>query len=64
MRRFLYSLLTRRTLPSVQRVYAVGMPPENKICFFRDLMNVAVLPAVGTSFISVLLRPPISKSPF
>jgi len=31
----------------VQRVYAVGMPPENKTCFFRDLVNVAVLPAVG-----------------
>ncbi len=32
---------------TVQRVYAVGEPPENKICFFRGLKNVVVLPAVG-----------------
>jgi hypothetical protein len=31
----------------VQRVYAVGEPPEDKICFFRGLKNVVVLPAVG-----------------
>jgi RNA-dependent RNA polymerase len=31
----------------VQRVYAVGEPPEDKLCFFRDLKNVVVLPAVG-----------------
>ncbi|KAF8486749.1 RdRP-domain-containing protein [Russula emetica] len=31
----------------VQRVYAVGEPPEDKICFFRHLKNVVVLPAVG-----------------
>jgi RNA-dependent RNA polymerase len=31
----------------VQRVYAVGKPPEDKICFFRGLKNVVVLPAVG-----------------
>ncbi|KAI0253578.1 RdRP-domain-containing protein [Lactifluus subvellereus] len=31
----------------VQRVYAVGEPPQNKLCFFRDLKNVVVLPAVG-----------------
>lgn len=30
-----------------QRVYAVGMPPEDKICFFRNLKNVVVLPASG-----------------
>ncbi|KAH9066237.1 RdRP-domain-containing protein [Lactarius vividus] len=31
----------------VQRVYAVGEPPRDKICFFRGLKNVVVLPAVG-----------------
>ncbi|KAH8998323.1 RdRP-domain-containing protein [Lactarius hatsudake] len=31
----------------VQRVYAVGEPPKDKICFFRGLKNVVVLPAVG-----------------
>ncbi|KAI9452162.1 RdRP-domain-containing protein [Russula earlei] len=31
----------------VQRVYAVGKPPKDKICFFDDLKNVVVLPAVG-----------------
>jgi hypothetical protein len=32
---------------TVQRVYTVGGPPEGKICFFRGLKNVVVLPAVG-----------------
>jgi RNA-dependent RNA polymerase len=36
--------------PSVHRVYAVGMPPEDKICFFRDLKTVVVLPIVGTPY--------------
>lgn len=31
----------------MQRVFAVGEPPEDKICFFRGLKNVVVLPAVG-----------------
>ncbi|KAI0306233.1 RNA dependent RNA polymerase-domain-containing protein [Multifurca ochricompacta] len=31
----------------VQRVYAVGEPPKDKICFFRNLKNVVVLPAIG-----------------
>lgn len=31
----------------VQRVYAVGKPPPNKLCFFRNLKNVVVLPSVG-----------------
>ena len=31
----------------VQRVYAVGKPPDDKICFFSKLKNVVVLPAVG-----------------
>ncbi|KAI9446026.1 RdRP-domain-containing protein [Lactarius indigo] len=31
----------------VQRVYAIGEPPKDKICFFRGLKNVVVLPAVG-----------------
>jgi hypothetical protein len=33
--------------PTVQRVYAVGEPPQDKLCFFRGLKNVVVLPAVG-----------------
>jgi RNA-dependent RNA polymerase len=32
---------------TVQRVYAVGEPPEDKLCFFRGLKNVVVLPATG-----------------
>ena len=32
---------------AVQLVYAVGEPPEDKICFFRGLKNVVVLPADG-----------------
>jgi hypothetical protein len=36
-----------RVISSVQRVLAVGEPPEDKICFFRGLKNVVVLPAVG-----------------
>ncbi|KAI0929166.1 hypothetical protein AcW1_006187 [Taiwanofungus camphoratus] len=31
----------------IQRVYAVGKPPPNKLCFFRNLKNVVVLPSVG-----------------
>jgi hypothetical protein len=31
----------------VQRVNAVGKPPDDKICFFDGLKNVVVLPAVG-----------------
>jgi hypothetical protein len=40
---------TRMALISltVQRVFAVGEPPEDKKCFFRGLKNVVVLPAVG-----------------
>lgn len=42
-------LLTLRSLTFilVQRVNAVGKPPDDKICFFRGLKNVVVLPAVG-----------------
>jgi hypothetical protein len=47
---------------TVQRVYAVGEPPEDKICFFRGLKNVVVLPAVGecqrVSFMPLLTNPP------
>jgi hypothetical protein len=47
---------------TVQRVYAVGEPPEDKICFFRGLKNVVVLPAVGAcqgvSYMSSLMNPP------
>ena len=32
----------------VQRVKAIGKPPENgKKCFFRNLRNVVVMPSVG-----------------
>ncbi|KAI0822735.1 RdRP-domain-containing protein [Trametes gibbosa] len=31
----------------VQRVWAIGEPPADKVCFFRGLKNVVVLPSVG-----------------
>ncbi len=32
----------------VQRVKAIGKPPEDgKKCFFRNLKNVVVMPSVG-----------------
>ncbi|KLO19204.1 RdRP-domain-containing protein [Schizopora paradoxa] len=31
----------------VQRVWAVGRPPDDKICLFRNLKNCVVLPCVG-----------------
>ncbi|EGN95598.1 hypothetical protein SERLA73DRAFT_162413 [Serpula lacrymans var. lacrymans S7.3] len=31
----------------VQRVYAIGKPPANKLCLFSHLKNVVVLPSVG-----------------
>lgn len=31
----------------IQCVYAVGKPPDDKICFFSGLKNVVVLPAIG-----------------
>ncbi|KAH9018115.1 RdRP-domain-containing protein [Lactarius pseudohatsudake] len=31
----------------IQRVYAVGKPPDDKICFFSGLKNVVVLPVIG-----------------
>ncbi|KAH6918359.1 RNA dependent RNA polymerase-domain-containing protein [Coprinopsis sp. MPI-PUGE-AT-0042] len=34
-------------LGDVQRVYAVGEPPEGMFCAFRHLRNVVVLPSVG-----------------
>ena len=42
-----YSPQLSLATPIVQRVFAIGKPPEDKICFFRDLKNVVVLPAVG-----------------
>ncbi|KAI0284855.1 RNA dependent RNA polymerase-domain-containing protein, partial [Russula brevipes] len=39
----------------VQRVYAVGEPPEGKLCFFRGLKNVVVLPAVGDRSLASML---------
>ena len=35
---------------TVQRVFAVGNPPEDKVCFFRGLKNVVVFPAVGAYY--------------
>ena len=53
--------------PTVQRVFAVGPPPEDKLCFFRDLKNVVVLPAVG-GYLQVSCVPsstiPPSRRPF
>ncbi|PCH37887.1 hypothetical protein WOLCODRAFT_65369 [Wolfiporia cocos MD-104 SS10] len=31
----------------IQRVFAIGKPPDNQICFFRNLKNVVVLPSKG-----------------
>ncbi|EIN07212.1 RdRP-domain-containing protein [Punctularia strigosozonata HHB-11173 SS5] len=31
----------------IQRVYAIGKPPEDQLCFFSRLKNVVVLPSVG-----------------
>ncbi|KAI0318922.1 RdRP-domain-containing protein [Amylostereum chailletii] len=31
----------------VQRAFAIGKPPPDKLCFFRNLKNVVVLPATG-----------------
>ncbi|KAI8980167.1 RdRP-domain-containing protein [Trametes punicea] len=31
----------------VQRVKAIGKPPDDMVCFFRHLRNVVVLPSVG-----------------
>ena len=33
----------------VQHVRAIGKPPDGVPCFFRDLRNVVVMPAVGAS---------------
>ena len=33
---------------AVQRVYAIGKPPSDKLCLFAHLKNVVVLPSVGT----------------
>ncbi|KAH7883307.1 RNA dependent RNA polymerase-domain-containing protein [Phlebopus sp. FC_14] len=32
----------------VQRVYAIGKPPEGQLCLFSHLKNVVVFPSVGT----------------
>jgi hypothetical protein len=51
---------------TVQRVYAVGKPPEGKLCFFRGLKNVVVLPAVGAyllvSYVASLTNPPSRRA--
>jgi hypothetical protein len=52
---------------TVQRVYTVGEPPEDNICFFHSLENVVVLPAVGAcqrvSCMPSLTNPPSSIVP-
>ena len=32
----------------VRRVYAIGRPPNNMICAFKNQVNVVVLPSRGT----------------
>lgn len=32
---------------AVQRVFAIGKPPEGKLCLFAHMKNVVVLPSVG-----------------
>jgi len=39
----------------VQRVYAIGKPPDDRICFFRGLKNVVVFPVVGDQALSSCL---------
>lgn len=34
-------------LVAVQRVWAIGKPPPDRPCSFRNLKNVVVLPSVG-----------------
>lgn len=41
----------------VQRVYAVGKPPDDKICFFSNLKNVVVLPAIGMHYHAAFFLP-------
>jgi len=47
----------------VQQVFAVGKPPDDKVCFFRGLKNVAVLPAIGAQnqvvFLTHLIVPDV-----
>jgi hypothetical protein len=47
---------------TVQLVHAVGKPPKDKMCFFRGLRNLVVLPAVGeylrASCVASLTYPP------
>ncbi|KAI1796889.1 RdRP-domain-containing protein [Ganoderma leucocontextum] len=40
----------------VQRVHAIGKPPEdNRLCFFRNLKNVVVMPSVGNRSLASML---------
>ncbi|KAL4244861.1 RNA-dependent RNA polymerase [Abortiporus biennis] len=39
----------------VQRVWAIGKPPEDKLCLFRNLRNVVVLPSVGERSLASML---------
>ncbi len=37
----------------VQRVWAIGKPPDDVPCFFRNLRNVVVMPSVGELSVSL-----------
>ncbi|KAI0094073.1 RdRP-domain-containing protein [Irpex rosettiformis] len=39
----------------VQIVHAIGKPPENQLCIFRDLKNCVVLPTVGKRSLASML---------
>ncbi|KAI0636634.1 RdRP-domain-containing protein [Trametes polyzona] len=39
----------------IQRVQAIGEPPADKVCFFRGLKNVVVLPAAGKRSLASML---------
>ncbi|KAI0362487.1 RdRP-domain-containing protein [Trametes cingulata] len=39
----------------VQRVRAIGEPPADRVCFFRGLKNVVVLPSVGKRSLASML---------
>ena len=51
------SRLSHVTFSTVQCVEAIGEPPADKVCAFRDLKNVVVLPSVGASNICTLRGP-------
>lgn len=40
----------------VQRVYAIGKPPEDQLCLFAHLKNVVVFSATGLSYLLAFCR--------